>query len=598
MSMNMGKVVYWHKNQAIIRLKSQPAQSTSPVHTIETITTVIFAQIKAILKDLNLDMQLIGNPLLLLPTAMLLPPHSSIHSADNLDLVFFTHVTPSNMKPDMGPAQGNAGTADMGNDDHTVAVINQLNDNKNALQKALQDLGISADIAALPHWLWAGTDDQIHGCPTCPPIPVEDSNTPGQWKITLPQLSDSSLQDKTGEGVTVFVLDTLPSTEQIERAAKNAGNNLLLQKMTTSKANGPQPDIVPPAIKPNYSFGVPDPAESAVTGKDIYGRLVGFPMADHGLGVAGIIRDLAPAANIECIRVLNDYGVGDTHTLFLALLSIQERMLPNNLDTHAVGDLYRKPVVINLSLVVLPPDSDSPPEGVIGDVIDASRDLLRSAIQNLAGAGVIFVASAGNDSDPRDTKMNPAETRFGPRYPANFAYDNPPITTMIPVAAVNRKGDAAMYSNHPGPNGIATYSGELPRPDPWLPSAMSHVATRVAEPIDALRCVYTAQVYPALSVNDPHSILPASPSAYPMYEASSTWAYWSGTSFATPIISALAARILQGREPKSIDVRQAVINATTQQTMWTGVGDAKEDISSPMIMAVQEWQSANDTLIS
>jgi len=586
------------KNQAIIRLKSQPAQSTSPVHTIETITTVIFAQIKAILKDLNLDMQLIGNPLLLLPTAMLLPPHSSIHSADNLDLVFFTHVTPSNMKPDMGPAQGNAGTADMGNDDHTVAVINQLNDNKNALQKALQDLGISADIAALPHWLWAGTDDQIHGCPTCPPIPVEDSNTPGQWKITLPQLSDSSLQDKTGEGVTVFVLDTLPSTEQIERAAKNAGNNLLLQKMTTSKANGPQPDTVPPAIIPDYSFDVPNPAESAVTGKDIYGRLVGFPMADHGLAIAGIIRDLAPSAKIECIRVLNDYGVGDTHTLFLALLSIQERMLPNNPDTHAVGNLYNKPVVINLSLVVLPPDNDRPDE-LTDETLKQSRDLVHSVMQSLAKDGVVFLASAGNDSDPRDAQMNSSETRFGPRYPAAFAYDEDyPVTTMIPVGAVNRHGKPAMYSNHPGPLGIGTYGGELPKPDPWLPSAMSHAVTRVAEAIDALRCVYTAQVYPALSVNDPHSILPASPSAYPMYEASSTWAYWSGTSFATPIISALAARILQGREPKSIDVRQAVIDATTQQTMWTGVGDAKEDISSPMIMAVQEWQSADDTLIS
>ena len=586
MNMNMGNTVYWHKNQVIIWLKSQAVHLSSQLTNPPPIELIheIFAEINPVLQGLNLHLELFDT----IPHLSALA--NSIDFVNNVGLLLFTHINP-NIGPEMGPMQGKGGTAGTDTDDATLAVIKQLL-NKETLLKG----EISFD--AIPHWLWAGTPDTTHGCPTSPPIPVEDPGAPGRWKITLPQLSDSSLQDKTGEGVTVFVLDTLPSTEQIERAAKDAGNNLLLQKMTTSKANGPQPDTVPPAIKPNYSFDVPDPEESAVTGKDIYGRLVGFPMADHGLGVAGIIRDLAPAANIECIRVLNDYGVGDTHTLFLALLSIQERMLPNNLDTHAVGDLYRKPVVINLSLVVLPPDSDSPPEGVTGDVIDASRDLLRSAIQNLAGAGVIFVASAGNDSDPRDTKMNPAETRFGPRYPANFAYDDPPITTMIPVAAVNRNGDAAMYSNHPGPNGIATYSGELPRPDPWLPSAMSHVATRVAEPIDALRCVYTAQVYPALSVNDPHSILPASPSAYPMYQASSTWAYWSGTSFATPIISALAARILQGREPKSIDVRQAVINATTQQTMWTGVGDAKEDISSPMIMAVQEWQSADDTLIS
>ncbi|MEO6888382.1 MAG: hypothetical protein ABI324_05235, partial [Ktedonobacteraceae bacterium] len=55
---------------------------------------------------------------------------------------------------------------------------------------------------------------------------------------------------------------------------------------------------------------------------------------------------------------------------------------------------------VNLSLVVLPPGSNSPPEGVTEDIIATSRDLLRLAMQNLADAGGVFVASAGNDSDP------------------------------------------------------------------------------------------------------------------------------------------------------------------------------------------------------
>lgn len=87
-------------------------------------------------------------------------------------------------------------------------------------------------------------------------------------------------------------------------------------------------------------------------------------------------------------------------------------------------DLYQKPVVINLSLVVLPPGSDSPPEGVTEDVIATSRDLLRLAMQNLADAGGVFVASADNDSDPRDVRMNPLEQRFEARYPAHFADDD------------------------------------------------------------------------------------------------------------------------------------------------------------------------------
>jgi len=76
-----------------------------------------------------------------------------------------------------------------------------------------------------------------------------------------------------------------------------------------------------------------------------------------------------------------------------------------------------------------------------------------------------------------------------------------------------------------------------------------------------------------------------------MYEASSSWAYWPGTSFATPIISALAARILQDQDPGSTDVRQAILDMATQETTWNRVGDAHEDVSGPVIMATQEWQA-------
>jgi hypothetical protein len=567
MGMNMSNVVYWHKNQVVIRFRSQPAQSVDAAQGMPIFTGVVDIINK---HTLNINLEVFDS----IP----LPPSatSGMASAQSADHLLFTRIIPQ-----MQPASGTMPGSGMGNGDNTLAVIEHLNTSE-ALPEALKIQGYTID--AMPHWFWAGTGDQTHGCPVSPPIPVEDPGGAGQWKITLQQLADPSLQEKTGEGVMVFVLDTLPSQEQIERAAKAASNNILLQSMTSGMANGPQPRVLPPAITFNYSYDadIPDPSESAKTGKDIYGRLVGFPMADHGMAIAGIIRDLAPGANIECIRVLNDYGVGNLYTLISALTSIQERM---------DGDLAHKPVVINLSLVVIPP-SDSMPDGVTDDILKSTRDLLYTTLQNLADRGAIFTASVGNDSDPRDTYMNPAEVHFGPRYPAALAYDMPPVTTMIPVGAVNRKGDAATYSNHPGYLGIATYAGKLPKPDPWLPSAMSHTMTRLdtTEPIDALRCVYTAHVYPALSVNDHYDILPGSPSEYPVYEASNTWAYWSGTSFATPIISALAARILQGQDPKGLDVRQAILDATTQETMWTRVGDNKEDISGRMIMAVQAWQ--------
>ena len=185
----------------------------------------------------------------------------------------------------------------------------------------------------------------------------------------------------------------------------------------------------------------------------------------------------------------------------------------------------------DLSLVVLPPEDDIP-EGVTEDILESTRDALYILLQCLADQGAIFVAAAGNDSDPR---MNASEKRFGPRYPAALASDQHAMTAMISVGAVNRNRQAARYSNYPGPYGIATYAGDLPKPEPWLPSAMDHVVARVdTNDIDALCGVYTAAQYPALSKNDPES-------EYPVPN-SDAWAYWSGTSFATPIISALAAR--------------------------------------------------------
>ncbi|MFL5653742.1 MAG: S8 family serine peptidase [Ktedonobacteraceae bacterium] len=332
-------------------------------------------------------------------------------------------------------------------------------------------------------------------------------------------------------------------------------------------------NAVPPAINFNYQ-SLPDivegtPPERVVTGKDIYGRHVGFPMEDHGLFIAGILRDLAPEANIECIRVLNDFGVGDICTLYDVLIKIHDRMSEG-------GDLHGKPVVINLSLVVLPPEDDIP-EGVTEDILESTRDALYRLLQCLADQGAIFVAAAGNDSDPR---MNASEKRFGPRYPAALASDQHAMPAMISVGAVNRNRQAARYSNYPGPYGIATYTGDLPKPDPWLPSAMDHVVARVdTNDIDALCGVYTAAQYPALSKNDPKSEY-----SVPNSDA---WAYWSGTSFATPIISALAARYLQGQDPKSIDVRQAILEDAMDEVMWTTVGEDGKDIPGPMIMAEQ-----------
>jgi hypothetical protein len=396
----------------------------------------------------------------------------------------------------------------------TIQLVNLINRNLEKLQSGILQNGVelkpSPIVAASPNWLCAATSVSVlTGSPITPPIPlpadVSCPSSPGLWPITLPELPPD-LQSMTGEGVTVFILDTLPKHEQIMQAAQIAGDtNLLLQdvarNVTFSYPVLPDKLDMPGLLQP-------------ATGKDIYGRLIGYPMADHGLSIAGIVRDLAPNAHIECIRVFNDSCVGDIETLTNALNSIHNRMLPQ-------GDLYNKPVVINLSLVAMPSDEEMIDLGFNpADITTIEKGLL-APIQSLADLGAVFVTSAGNEGDMRYNLANLAGIRPGASYPAAFANKGLTSSEMIPVGAVDKNGNATTYSCYPGHHGVATYGGDISIPA----NVMTVDSMKGDIDIDALIGLYTSPLYPALSIDDPQSTYPTpNPNA---------WAYWIGTSFAT-----------------------------------------------------------------
>jgi Subtilase family len=460
---------------------------------------------------------------------------------------------------------------------------------------ALFDLAkTSRLLAASPNWFNGGTSDTnpnyiIHGCPASPPIPVSDPCASGNWHITLPPELPDAILNATGDGVQVFVLDTLPELQQISNAVIASGNsNPLLV------------DIAENVIL-NYQvlsdvLDVPNPDQPA-TGNDICGRLVGFPMNDHGVFIAGIIRDLAPAANVECIRILNDYGVGDTTMLMDAFAYIQNRLSDTNPETGEPGDLLDTPVVVNMSLTATLPEEALAQWGFTDQTIAPTRIALLLPMQTLAGKGVVFTASSGNGSGPHDQETNPPGERLKPRYPAAFAYplpgvnNEPGLPAMIPVGAVNKEGLAASYSNYPGKLGIGAYAGELPQPSGASPSVTTGTAAQL--PIDALRGVYTAPFYPALSETDSLPVHSPAPVSYPEYPLSPavTWAYWMGTSFATPIISALAARVLENQPSVGDNVRQTLRAAAPDQVDWTNLDASPDDACGPMIMVSQECLS-------
>ncbi len=438
-----------------------------------------------------------------------------------------------------------------------VKIVNQFNTGLGELNN--RQVPISA---ASPDFLCGGAPSNTQGCPLTPPMPVEDDCA--LWRFNFPKLTPDDLQKMTGEGVTVFILDTLPERKVISSAAEEAGDdNLLLLDVNNSVTfnYNVQTDVI-----------MGSDSKPVQVGKDVYGQHFAMKLPDHGLFIAGIVRDLTPDARVECIRVLDEYCVGDTNMLTQALQYIHDRM-------SLGGDLYQKPVVINMSLVI-PTKEELTSQGMIPDLVYTS---LLQQIQSLVGLGAIIAASAGNEGDLRENRSG---IRPGALYPAAFA--NPPdsIDGIIPVGAVDSNGKVTSYSCYPGPRGIATYGGEVPEVTPKDPDPNNPPIVTVT---DAVRGIYSSSVYPPLTADDPNE-----------YEApdDDAWANWVGTSFATPIISAVAARVLELKS-KGVpipNVHDAVIAAAgTVTTTWdkldpktTGVNGGSAD--GPVILAVQQCQ--------
>ncbi len=447
------------------------------------------------------------------------------------------------------------------NQDTTPTVVSSINNNPATFGYDPEDPNRPI---AMPNWLSGSTNSTdlvTHGCPVYPPDPVPADaycpSSPGLWPFLL-QIPDTvpdelqELKSMSGDGVTVFVLDTLPRLGRIHAAAQAVVNNNLLL-----------PDLVESVTFKHYDLpdylDKPGPTQVA-TGKDISGLLEGYEMPDHGLFVAGIVHDLAPKAQIECIRVLNDKGVGDGQMLVKVFHDILKRMAPPRNGKRA-GDLYQKPILINMSLVTTPYDKEIAIR-IPGVDPESVRVTLESLMKYMAAQGVVFVASAGNDSDPRDTSMTMASdpgvgAHMGPRFPASFE-------DVIAVGALDKAGNPTQYSNYPGDDGVSTYGGDIPSPIAGDPKSPPPDCLTRANVTDAIIGVYTALSYPALSATD------CKPD-YPIPNANA-WAYWSGTSFATPIISAVAARALElqlrGKLPGS--VRDAIKSTSGGQTSHWG----------------------------
>jgi hypothetical protein len=470
--------------------------------------------------------------------------------------------------------------------DPVVRLVNFINEHLNEIKDEPGNKYQVPIVSASPSWIVGSSGSVPVGCPLTPPIPVPGdvhcSSTSSLFPINLPDLS-IDLKRMTGDGVHVFVLDTLPTEHDIKRAAEGAEEHNLLLLDVANNVTFHHNQLPSQIDEPN-------PLQP-MTGKDIRGRNGGgFHMQDHGLFIAGIVRDIAPDSQVECVRVLNDFCAGDLQSLTKALESIHNRMLQHNPDdNYKQGDLFKKPVVINLSLVIA---DDDDVDGQHLNNLDLARASLLKTVQSLVDQGALIAASAGNEGDLRYPPANPTGLRPSALYPAAFTYNGliRHKERLIPVGAVDEEGNPATYSCYPGTRGLATYGGEVPQD---FKRDKSGCYTKT-EDIDAIIGIYTSLSYPSLALEDCQPTYPT-PNAH-------AWAYWIGTSFATPIINGVTARILEYwlRTPGAArkangSVSQALAQAgSLRQITWTRLEPDAAIAPGFMIQAVQKCESRDN----
>ncbi len=247
---------------------------------------------------------------------------------------------------------------------------------------------------------------------------------------------------------------------------------------------------------------------------------------EHGVFVAGLINAVAPEASIKLYGVLNEYGCGDLMTLIQAL----------HMSVLAGVDNERRldGTVFNLSLGVHQP-RETEKQGLPADLIT-----LEKVLSEAHSLGAVIVAAAGNDS----VQKSIATTHL----PADYGY-------VIGVAASNPKRARSCYSNS---GNVAAPGGDG---DEYTDEAEGKTYD----------CAPLAFLCGKNQADCPYGVISYSPSA------DSDYRFWSGTSFAAPLVSGLVALTLEaGHAPEDVP---GMMTSMTQP--GTGFGNDEEVIQVP-----------------
>ncbi len=425
------------------------------------------------------------------------------------------------------------------------------------LQAHLEELAQSGlhIVSAMPNWLVAAAPLLYSdGGPAAPPrsAPQLDlaaaDNLPVGWHVTF---ADPGLPfDPNGaEDVIVAVLDTAHYADRVIGAAARPEfrRNWLLKRLADDlrSENG--------SLEIEYDrYPIIDDVR---TGHDAYGQPRYYFMPDHGVFVTGLIRDIAPNAHIRLIRILNDFGGGDLYNIFAALTDLELELVSGGI----------RHLVINLSLNIMPDIRRLPyvwfdhrqwPSTQLAGAVRVLTHIeegLHLLFESLYAHGALIVAAAGNDSflvNKKSQKPRP------PRVPARYEM-------TLSVTSVNSRYAPSAFANAasmpPVNTGVATFGGD------------SDGLVDANGLPEAVRGVYIAPTFPDGEQNV------------------TGWADWSGTSFATAIISGLGAHLMAQDWPLSNAITRIVAGKERRTEKLFGSGPEVPDVLANVIRVQQRF---------
>lgn len=326
-----------------------------------------------------------------------------------------------------------------------------------------------------------------------------------------------------GEGVTVVIFDTLPS-DAFRQQTKRVVDHVITIGSDTFNVADQAPTAEPlneyarrPEVQGEERQGetveqkikrwlrMPgDTGFTEITTDDHLRKI--FPY--HGLMVASQVREVAKQAHIILVELFNDEGETDGSQLAGAI-DLVMALATGHIQKAGFPALNTGKLVLNLSL------------GFISSVsVEVDAGYLAASCERACQAGAVIVASAGNDS----YYLQPAF----PQEPAAYGYfhNYPRCWEQLIAVSACRTDDAAkeyaLFSNH----------GNIAAPGAYM-TIDTGLNNTVVDPVSGKSLRYIT---------------------------------WAGTSFATGLVSGLAARLLKNNSPEAI--KRILWNSATRSNQW------------------------------